>query len=277
MPRLQKLPPYRQRYLDTPDVRLHFAEIETPGVPMVLLHGIGMDWRVWQAMSRRLAPAFHLYLVDLRGHGESGKPAHGYTLAHYAADIEDMVDCLGLRGAVLVGSSLGGMVAASAEVPSDAVSRRILVDPPITGGPVRDPAELREILDLKHAPQEALADFLQQRNPGLGRLLAETMSEMWHEAADGVIEDVLTDERQYFDIEPALRGIDAATLIMRADPARGGILTADQADRAVQLLPHGSQVYLPGSGHAIHATKPEEFAALVYDFAGLAYPPAAAS
>src|SRR5579871_4377471 len=99
---------YRQQFVSAGDVRLHYAEVDEATRPMILLHGIGMDWRVWQAVSRRLGPHFHLYMVDLRGHGESDKPDHGYTVPHYAADIEDMIDSLGLRNVVLVGSSLGG-------------------------------------------------------------------------------------------------------------------------------------------------------------------------
>src|SRR5437588_5544043 len=116
MPR-PTLPPFEHHVIQVPDVRIHYAELDVPGRPMLLLHGVGMDWRVWQAISRRLAPHFHLYLMDMRGHGRSDKPEHGYSLAHYAADVEEVVDRLELVEAVLVGSSLGGMVAASAEVP----------------------------------------------------------------------------------------------------------------------------------------------------------------
>src|SRR5947208_15918750 len=118
MPR-PTLPPFEHHVIQVPDVRIHYAELDVPGRPMLLLHGIGMDWRVWQAVSRRLRPHFHLYLLDLRGHGSSAKPESGYTLAHYAADVEDVIDTLGLRDVVLVGSSLGGMVAAVVEAPAD--------------------------------------------------------------------------------------------------------------------------------------------------------------
>src|SRR4051795_10414953 len=96
MPGRVALPPFQHRFVQTPDVRLHYAELDTPGKPLVLVHGVGMDWRVWQAISRRLAADFHLYLVDLRGHGESDKPARGYSLPHYAADLEDLLDQLSL-------------------------------------------------------------------------------------------------------------------------------------------------------------------------------------
>lgn len=255
-----------------PDVRLHVADLPAGHRPLVLLHGIGMDWRVWQAIARRLVPAFHLYAVDLRGHGESGKPAAGYSIGHYAADIEDLVDALGLKDAVLVGSSLGGVVAAAAEIPPDIVSRRILVDPPLTGGPLRDESMFHDILALKHGPPAALADYLQERNPEVGRFLAEAMADMWRQSADAVLTEPLADAAEYFDISPALRTVESPTLLMRAEPARGAALSAQDARRAQALLPHGSVVYVPGSGHAIHASNPAEFASHLYGFAGEAPP-----
>jgi pimeloyl-ACP methyl ester carboxylesterase len=54
---------------------------------------------------------------------------------------------------------------------------------------------------------------------------------------------------------------------MRADPARGGVLGEEQAQRAVALLPNGAYRYFPGAGHAIHGTKPAEFVQAVLSFA----------
>lgn len=232
-----------------------------------MLHGIGMDWRVWQAISRRLAPEFHLYLMDLRGHGESDKPEHGYTIAHYAADVEELFVRLDLRDAILVGSSLGGVVAAATELPLDMAAAKVLVDPPLTGGPVRDPETFRTIGRLKHDDPGALAAYMQATNPGTGARLAETMAEMWQEAAPGVIEDVLADGDRYFDIDSSLRTTDQPTLIMQADAEHGSVLTEQQAARVLRLLPHGILTHVPGSGHAIHATNPAQFVELVTDFA----------
>src|SRR5579884_2470969 len=181
---------YQHRRCSAGDVTLHVARVRGER-PMVMLHGIGMDWRVWQAIARRFVPDFSLYLVDLRGHGSSDKPISGYSIGHYAADIEDLIDGLGLKGAVLVGSSLGGAVAAATEIPEDVVSHRVLVDPPLTGGPVRDPETFQRIRDLRHGEPEALAAYLQQTNPGVGRFLAGMMAQMWQEAADGVLDEML--------------------------------------------------------------------------------------
>src|SRR5206468_12824877 len=112
MPR-PTLPPFEHHVIQVPDVRIHYAELDVPGRPMLLLHGIGMDWRVWQAISRRLAPHFHLYLMDMRGHGRSDKPEHGYSLPHYAGDGVAVIDRLGPQEALPAGTPPGGSGAAS--------------------------------------------------------------------------------------------------------------------------------------------------------------------
>jgi len=260
------LPPYQHRLVTAGDVTIHVAEVPGEGRPMLLLHGIGMDWRVWQAVSRRLYPYFHLFAMDLRGHGRSSKPESGYSLAHYAADVEDVMDSLEIEDGILVGSSLGGMVAAVVEAPADLIAFRVLVDPPITGGPIRDAATFQQILRLKHRPPEELERFLRDRNPGAGRYLLRSMSEMWHEAADPVITEMLADPAGYFDVDQALRAIESPTLLLQADPAMGPALTTEGAERALRLLPHGELVTVMGAGHAVHAFRPREFAELIVDF-----------
>lgn len=279
--RSSRLPQFEHRSGHLNGINLHYVETVEVGPPMILLHGIGMDWRVWQALSRRLTPFFHLHILDMRGHGASDKPDHGYTLAHYAADVEDFIEQRGLAGVVLLGSSLGGTVAAAVEAPQDVVAYRVLVDPPLTGGPVRDADMFRTILRLKHRGIDELANYLAASNPKAGRFYLRTMAEMWGEAADGVIADMLAEPDTYFALDSALRLNESPTLIVQADPEMGGVLSDQWARQALALLPRGSLLQFPGAGHAVHAYVPEEFTRAVLSFVGVrdtdAAPPAVAS
>jgi pimeloyl-ACP methyl ester carboxylesterase len=259
-------PDFQHRWFQT-DTTIHYVEVESEGLPLLLVHGIGMDWRVWQALARRLVTHFHLYAVDLRGHGDSGKPEHGYSLGHYASDLEDLLEALDLRDVTLVGSSLGGAVSAVVEAPVELVSHRVLVDPPLTLGPIRDERMFRDILKLKHEPVEQLARYLSELNPGAGQHAMRTMSEMWHRASDGVIEELLANPRGYYEMERELRNIESPTLLLQADPTMGQVLSDDNARKVLRLLPHGTAITIEGAGHAIHAYKPAEFASIVERFA----------
>jgi pimeloyl-ACP methyl ester carboxylesterase len=146
------------------------------------------------------------------------------------------------------------------------VSRRILVDPPLTLGPIRDERMFRDILRLKHQPVEELTEYLAVQNPGAGRHAMRTMSEMWHRASDGVVEDLLSNPTHYYEMARELRNIESPTLLMQADPAKGAVLEDDNIRGALSLLPRGSAVTVPGAGHAIHASKPVEFVATIERF-----------
>jgi pimeloyl-ACP methyl ester carboxylesterase len=96
------------------------------------------------------------------------------------------------------------------------------------------------------------------------------MAEMWQEAAPAVTGDMLSSGDSYFDIDSSLSTTEQPTLILQADRDRGGVLTDQQAARAISLLPNGILTRVPGAGHAIHATNPAEFVNLVTDFAQIA-------
>lgn len=81
------------------------------GRPVVLIHGVSMSRRFFEPNLDGLAERFRVVNVDLRGHGES--PAHegGHTVAQYARDVHALIGRLGLDDVVLVGWSMGTMVA----------------------------------------------------------------------------------------------------------------------------------------------------------------------
>lgn len=252
-------------------VKMSYADTGQ-GSPMVLLHGIGMDWRVWQSVSRRLGRERRLLIPDLRGHGQSGKPGSGYTLADYASDIELLVDELGLVGTTLVGSSLGGMVAAVVEAPVRAVARRVLVDPPLVRGSGPKRPLFEAILTIKlseRTKEETVKEIyraLRGEEAGVGNLFLRYMAETWTECAPGVLREALNPVETPGDIDSALAAIESPVLLMRANPARGGVLGHAAVRRALSLLPHGEEQYFEGSGHAIHGSEPDAFARAVDDF-----------
>src|SRR5215212_5263352 len=70
--------PGRERTIPSGDVEIAVTEFPNPGrPPVVLLHGVGSRGQSWWPVIDPLAARFHLYQLDLRGHGASGKPSAG--------------------------------------------------------------------------------------------------------------------------------------------------------------------------------------------------------
>lgn len=78
--------------------------------PVLMLHSIGCDHRLWDAQAAAVAGR-RVIRPDLRGHGASAAPDGDYSLARLVDDAADVLDAMCGQPAVVVGLSLGGLVA----------------------------------------------------------------------------------------------------------------------------------------------------------------------
>src|SRR5271167_2647189 len=78
---------------------------------IVLLHGFASSLHWWDAITPALASRYHVIRFDLLGNGGSAKPSGGYSMEHEAQLVAEALNQLGVRRALLVGHSMGGLVA----------------------------------------------------------------------------------------------------------------------------------------------------------------------
>lgn len=81
------------------------------GPDMVLLHGWPQTSYSWRKVLPLLAPHYRCIAPDLRGMGDTDKPASGYDMRTVANDIHALIEALGLRDVYMVGADWGGLVA----------------------------------------------------------------------------------------------------------------------------------------------------------------------
>lgn len=80
------------------------------GAPLLLVHGFPLDRTFWNPLVPHLESHFDCIVPDLRGFGESPATESGYSLDDMAADLNMLLDALGLPAAFLAGHSMGGYV-----------------------------------------------------------------------------------------------------------------------------------------------------------------------
>ena len=81
------------------------------GVPVLFVHGLAADHRVWTDQLQHLRTSRRAIALDLRGHGGSQPAANGdYSIEGFAQDVQAVADTLHLSRFVLVGHSMGGLV-----------------------------------------------------------------------------------------------------------------------------------------------------------------------
>jgi len=82
-----------------------------PAPPVLLVHGLASNARLWDGVAERLARYGHpVVAVDQRGHGRSSKPDTGYDMATVADDLRLLIMALGWQRPVVAGQSWGGNV-----------------------------------------------------------------------------------------------------------------------------------------------------------------------
>jgi pimeloyl-ACP methyl ester carboxylesterase len=125
---------FDHHFADLGDVMLHYVTAGD-GPPVVLLHGWPQTWYEWRHVIPTLAEHHTVIAPDMRGLGDSSRPANGYDKQTVANDIWRLVhDVLGHRKFLLVGHDWGGPTAfALAAGHADAVEKLAILDVVIPG------------------------------------------------------------------------------------------------------------------------------------------------
>ena len=105
---------------------------EGEGHPLVFLHGVMCSGRFFDAQVERLSTSFRVIVPDMRGHGDSEKTLAGHTVPTYARDLHAVLQALEAERPVLIGWSMGAMVAYEylRSFGSRAVAGLVVVDQP---------------------------------------------------------------------------------------------------------------------------------------------------
>jgi pimeloyl-ACP methyl ester carboxylesterase len=113
-------------------VALYYDEAGNGAPPILFIHGLGCDHTHFAPQFDRYGRDHRVVAVDLRGHGQSDKPVQDYTIPGFADDIAWLCGELGLYKPIIVGHSMGSLVAleATARFP-DLAAALVLLDAPL--------------------------------------------------------------------------------------------------------------------------------------------------
>jgi pimeloyl-ACP methyl ester carboxylesterase len=124
---------FKHHYANVNNVKIHYV-IGGNGEPLLLIHGFGQNWYMWNRLLPELSKHYTVIAPDLRGVGESGKPAAGYDKKNMAVDMHELMKKLGYQHVNVVGHDIGLMVAYAYAVqfPAD-VKKLALLDALLPG------------------------------------------------------------------------------------------------------------------------------------------------
>jgi pimeloyl-ACP methyl ester carboxylesterase len=279
---------FDHHYAQLSELSMHYASAGDAGLPVVLLHGFPQTWYEWRDVIPGLAARHRVIAPDLRGLGQSSRPAEGYAKTRVAEDVwELMHDTLGHERFAVVGHDWGGPVAyALAAAYRDAVSHLAIIDVMIPGdgtdqfstsqgrwhhGFHRTP-DLPEAL-IAGRERIYISWFLKNFTAHPGAISEAAIDEYARRYAEpGAMAAGLSYYRAIAqDIADNERTIAAGKLAMPVLALGGGEsfgrreLTLESMRRVADDVQGGE---VEGSGHFIPEEKPEELVAALLEFLG---------
>ncbi|ANY06974.1 alpha/beta fold hydrolase [Pseudonocardia sp. HH130630-07] len=265
-------------FLPVDDGRIAYRDVgPRSGPPVVLLHGGGLDGRMWGRQLAALADRHRVVVPDTRGHGASSGADRPFRPHD---DLAALLDHLGTGPAALVGLSMGGRIAAdTALARPDLVDRLVVCGTGIGEPDFRDPWVLGVFAEWARTQQALDADgwveaFL-RFVPGPTRT-ADEVDPLVSDEIRVMAVDLLG---RHLPADPTVPGPpieflpDARALAPTlAAPLLGivGDLDGDDHRRlvadAVAIVPHGEQATVPGTAHYPNMERPAEFTGAVLRF-----------
>jgi len=236
---------------------------------IVLIHGITSSSLSWIRVAPRLADQTRVIAVDLKGHGDSDRPASGYRLADQAGEVAQLVHALGLRNVRVMGHSWGGgisiVLAAGTELP---ISRVVLEDPAIAvgGGPPerRQQTMQNYIASVGLSRDEAEPRVRSTAAPGWTEEDIQGKIDACVKTSRAAVQSVFQ-ENGAWEVTDLLAGVRIPTLLVRAEVARGGIV-GEATLAALRANPSIQVVTVPNADHNIHRGEFDAFMSCVEPF-----------
>ncbi len=249
-------------------VKLEYVEQgDASGIPVVFLHGLSDSWHSYELVLPHLPKSIHAFVISQRGHGDSDRPLSAYHTRDFAADVKAFMDKLQIGPAIIVGHSMGSMIA----------QRFVLDNPQRTRGLVligtfakyagnQGVSELEAVISTMKDPIDpTFAKEFQQSTltkpippEYFNTVVQESLkmpARVWKSIVEGWGEVHYVDELNKFNRPTLILWGEKDAFCPRADQ---DILSC--AIQNSQLL-----IY-PGTGHAVHWEEPGKFAEDIISF-----------
>jgi non-heme chloroperoxidase len=239
-------------------VRLHYAHRgPTTGPAIVLIHGYSDSSFSFSRVMPLVPGVRRVIAPDLRGHGDSDKPATGYRMIDLADDVIEMIDALEVPSAVIVGHSMGSFVAqAVAErAPRQVAGLVLLASAPAAVNEtikafrsvveqLTDPVDIRFARDFQYSTiaQPVPDAFMQTAVATSLRVPAA----IWRQLMKGMM-----------DYEPHIPRSGVRALVIGG--ARDTLFPVSEQAALAQQYPSGRLRLFDDAGHALHWEQPEAF------------------
>ena len=241
------------------------------GAPVILIHGVGLNADVWGCQIEALAPSHRVIAYDTLGHGLSALPPEEAGIGHYVGQLFRLMDGLNLRGASLVGHSMGAMIAIAAALDEPArIERLVALNAVHDRSPERRAAarERADLLDRDGAAKTTEAALERWFGPIAEGAFVEERAQIrsWLDAVDPIgyaraYRVFATSDAAYAN---RLEELQCPALFMTGE--RDPHSTPAMSRAMAAAAPQGHAVVLPGQRHMAAFAAPDLCNRIILDF-----------
>lgn len=257
-------------YFNFENTAIHYKE-NGKGKAVVLLHGFLESSDMWETYAKELAKTFHVILIDLPGHGQSGFFSNSTTIDKMAEMVKALIDHLELSKVQMLGHSMGGYVSLSfAELYPEKLESFILFHS--TAYADSDEVKAKRMLALEMLDKHPKL-YIKMT---LTRLFRPETIGNFEPEVDGLIECALK-------VSPPFGGYAEAVKAMKTRPDRIHILkydipkyfiagkfdpviSAESSKMQIENIKNGSGVFLEQAGHMGYIEEKEIALKLITQF-----------
>ena len=247
-------------------IETHYRDEGDPnGAPVLFINSLGTTLHLWDPILAHLPDGLRIIRYDMRGHGETEVPPAPYAMGTLVKDAEALLEHLNIKDALVVGLSIGGMVAQGLAVKRlDLVRAMVLSN---TAAKIGSPKMWQDRIDMvtsKGLPTMSADIMLRwfsrdfQTRPELAHwkaMLESTPTEGYAGCCAAI---------QGTDFYTPTSGLRLPTLGIAG--SEDGATPPDLVRETVELIPGARLELLRRTGHLPCVEKPEDYAALLTTF-----------
>jgi len=267
---------WQSNSVESNGIGIHYHRTGGEKPVLVLVHGFTDNGLCWSRAALELENEYDIIMLDARGHGLSEKPKQGYSSANHATDVAGLIKTLGLDPVLILGHSMGAMIAmALAANYPQLVRGVILEDPPWREESDRLYLETPEQVTLLTDSWREKIAAQKQLPPDQIEAAGREGGPSWHadefpawvqskqQVSPDVVGFVTTGNRHWLSL---IEKFQCPALLITGSKTLGAITSPAITKQALAANTHIQHAHIDDTGHNIHRENLPAFLFAVREF-----------
>lgn len=255
------------KFADVWGHKIRYLEEGRSDKTILLVHGLGGSAERWLKVIPLLSPRYRVIAPDVIGFGYSDKPSEDYTIEFLGKFLSAFINALGLRRVVLVGTSLGGQIAAQCATANSCIEKLVLVAP--SGAMKRSTPAIDAYMMAALYPNHASAKMAFEMMSRSGTVDEFTISDFVKRmsipnAKLAFISSVLGIKNS--DVLKSLEKISIPTLLVWGK--QDAVIPIEHASQFLSSIRGCAFLKINDCGHLPHVEKPKLLSESILEFIG---------